>query len=342
MHLACRVTGIGCVGRVARYLGFALAMISMRRDLRGAAIATVSAFVLLMVLPGDAWAWTPGTHVYLGDLLLRNLALIPPSLALLLRRHADDFLYGSIAADTSIAKKYADVGRHCHHWPIGLEIHDRADTDALRAFALGYLAHLAADTVAHNYFVPRQLAITSTTSALGHSYWESRFETHLGEQYARRARELLYRDHAAADGHLDRILSPTLFSTATNRRIFRGMVMVTDSESWQRIFSLVGEHSRFDLPDADVQRYLARSFDYVVDFLRRWEQSEPATLDPSGEGPLSAAKKLRRAELRRGGSVRAAIEAERQFGMPESTLAYAAGLPGGMVLRTELLTGVRA
>jgi hypothetical protein len=294
----------------------------------------LAAAVLVALLPSDLWAWTPGTHVYLGDLLLRNLGLIPASLGLLIRRHADDFLYGSIAADTSIAKKYADVGRHCHHWPIGLEIHDRAESDALRAFALGYLAHLAADTVAHNYFVPRQLAITSTTSALGHSYWESRFETHLGDQYARRARELLYRDHSAADGHLDRILSPTLFSTATNRRIFRGMVMVTDSESWQRIFALVGEHSRFDLSESDVQRYLARSFDYVVDFLQRWEQSEPAALDPSGEAPLKAAKQLRRAELRRGGMVRAAMEAEREFGMPATSLAYSASVLATSVERS--------
>ncbi len=126
----------------------------------------LTAMLCLALVPSDAWAWTPGTHVFLGDLLLRHLALVPPSLGLLLRRHPDDFLYGSIAADTSIAKKYADVGRHCHHWPVGLEIHDRADTDALKAFALGYLAHLAADVVAHNWFVPRQLAVTSTTAAI--------------------------------------------------------------------------------------------------------------------------------------------------------------------------------
>jgi hypothetical protein len=61
------------------------------------------------------------------------------------------------------------------------EIYERARDEPLRAFALGYQAHLAADAVAHNYFVPRQLAVTASTSALGHSYWESRFETHLGD-----------------------------------------------------------------------------------------------------------------------------------------------------------------
>ena len=66
-----------------------------------------------------------------------------------------------------------------------MEILDGAQDDRLRAFGLGYLAHLAADSVAHNYFVPKQLAVTSSTSTLGHSYWESRFETHLGTECAR-------------------------------------------------------------------------------------------------------------------------------------------------------------
>src|SRR6476620_5187980 len=159
----------------------------------------------------------------------------------------------------------------------------------MRAFGLGYLAHLAADTVAHNFFVPHQLAITSTTTALGHSYWESRIDTHLGERFSRRAREIILLDHSASDGHLDRILSPTIFSTPTNRRIFRGMVYVTDTESWQRIFQMMSEKSRWDLPESDVDAYLMRSFDFIVDFLRRVEESEPYALDPSGDEPLRLA-----------------------------------------------------
>src|SRR5581483_11409382 len=184
-----------------------------------------------------------------------------------------------IAADTSIAKKYAPVGRHCHSWNVGFEILDNARDEPLRAFALGYLAHLAADSVAHNYFVPKQLAVTSSTSGLGHSYWESRFETHLGTECARRARELILIDHSRSDNLLDRVLSPTIFSTPTNRRIFRGMVVVADSESWQRIFQLMTEKSRWDLPAADVSTYLARSFDFIVDLLQRMDASEPYELD---------------------------------------------------------------
>jgi hypothetical protein len=289
-------------------------------------VAAAIAIVAIPLFPSLAFAWTPGTHVFLGEAVLRSLAMLPATVAELLAAFPYDFLYGNIAADTSIAKKYAAAGRHCHAWHVGLEIREQARDEPLHAFALGYLAHLAADAVAHNYFVPRQLAVTSSTAALGHSYWESRFETHLGERYARRARELILLDHARSDSHLDRILSPTIFSTPTNRRIFRGMVYVTDTESWQRIFQLMSEKSRWDLPDADVGAYLTRSFDFVIDFLRRVENSEPYALDPSGETPLRLAKRVRRAALRQGGEDLVATEAKRYFGLPKSELRFSSEL----------------
>jgi len=302
-----------------------------RRRLRKTALlATIAILLAIVLVPTPLWAWTPGTHVFLGDAVLRNLGLVPAGIAELLAAFPADFLYGSIAADTSIAKKYAAVGRHCHSWKIGLEIHDEAKDGALRSFALGYLAHLAADVVAHNFYVPRQLAVTSSTTALGHSYWESRVDTHLGDPWPRRARELLSIDHSPADHHLDRILSPTLFGTPTNRRIFRGMVYVTDTDSWQRIFQLVSENSRWDLSDNDVSRYMVRSFDYIIDLLQQWDQSEPFRFDPSGDEPLRAAKKVRRLARRQGGEMRAAMEADRMFGMPATTLRHSTTLPDAL------------
>ena len=290
----------------------------------------------MALFPSDAWAWTPGTHVFLGEAVLRSLPLLPSAVADLLRAFPYDFLYGSIAADTSMAKKYAPVGRHCHAWHVGQEIAEQARDEPLRAFALGYQAHLAADAVAHNYFVPRQLALTASTTALGHSYWESRFETHLPVGASRRARELILRDHSRSDDHLDRILSPTIFSTPTNRRLFRGMVHAADSESWQRVFHLVTENSRWDLTDDEVERQLVRAFDYVIDWLRLGEQSEPYSLDPSGDEPLRQAKRVRRLALRSGGEHAARMEADQRFGLPASRLTYA------QTLSTPLFAVARA
>ena len=95
-----------------------------------------------VVLPDALHAWTPATHIYLGQSILENLALLPTPVADLLRAFPFDFLYGNIAADSSIAKNYAPVSRHCHHWHVGQEIHDHAGSDALRAFGLGYTVAL--------------------------------------------------------------------------------------------------------------------------------------------------------------------------------------------------------
>jgi hypothetical protein len=291
-----------------------------------ALLGSAVALLAIAVFPAEAFAWTPGTHVFLGEAVMRSLAILPHATAELLAAFPYDFLYGSIAADTSVAKKYAPAGRHCHSWNVGLEIYDRARDEPLRSFALGYLAHLAADVVAHNFFVPRQLTLTSSTAALGHSYWESRFESHLGEGHSRRAREVILLDHARSDDLLDRVLSPTIFSTHTNRRIFRGMVYVTDTDSWQRIFQVMKENSRWDLDDAEVGGHLERAFDFVVDFLIRADASDPYKLDPSGERALRLAKRVRRAALRRGGEDRLVEDAEEYFGLPTAALGYASGL----------------
>ena len=294
--------------------------------------ATLCAVAWLVLWPSDAFAWTPGTHILLGEAVLRTAALLPPAIAALLRAHPQDFLYGSIAADTSIAKKYARFGRHCHSWAVGLEILERAKDEPLQAFAFGYLAHLAADAVAHNYFVPHQLAVTSSTTALGHSYWESRFETHLSERYPARAHDIIRLDHGRSDEHLDVILSPTIFSTPTNRRIFRGMVVVTDSDSWQRVFSVLVENSRWDLEEPVVAGHLSRSYDFIMDFLSRDAKSEPFALDPSGDVALRTAKQVRRGARRRGGEDAVREEATQQFGLPAATLPYARALTDPLYL----------
>ena len=296
-------------------------------------VAALAAVVLLALTPTDAWAWAPGTHILLGEALLRSAdLLLPGALASLLRAFPYDFLYGSIAADTSFAKRYARVGRHCHNWDVAGEILDRARDDSMRAFGYGYLAHLSADVVAHNHFVPHQLAITSSSAGAGHTYWESRFETQTGEEWSRRAREVILLDHARADEHLDRILSPTIFSTRTNRRIFRGMVQVSDSGAWQQVMALMAERSRWTLRDATVRAHLDRSFDYVVDFLVRSDLSVPRTFDPSGEEALREAKQLRKAGLVEGGERAVRRIAAERFGLGESDLAFSERLPAPLMI----------
>lgn len=263
-------------------------------------IASVAAaLALILLVPDSAWAFGPATHAFLANQVLNSLWLLPNVLADLIRAHPQSFIYGSLAADISLAKKYVPAGRHCHFWHVGEEIYDGADNERLQAVALGYLSHLAADTVAHNFFVPRQLLLTSSTRALGHSYWEYRMDTHLGEPYAALARSVVMDyDHGEADALFDRVLSGTIFSFETNRRIFRGMIQFQDNDRWKSVFDRVVQRSRWDLTEQDVECYLSKAFDAVVDYLCRRQLSLPAALDPIGDVNLQMAKRIRRMAFR--------------------------------------------
>ena len=267
---------------------------------RGAALlgALLTACAWLALGPEPVHAWGPATHVALGEAVLSSLYLLPPVMQAVLARYPLHFLYGSVAADISFAKKYVPEGRHCHSWHVGEEILAGADSERLQAVGYGYLAHLAADTVAHNVFVPRQLLLTSTSQALGHTYWEHRMDMHVGSEFLDLARHVVVdHDHGEADELFDVVLSRTLFSFRTNRRIFRGMIRFQGHERWQRVFGQVLSNSRFDLPNPVVDRYFEHSFENVVGYLRARDASVAAELDPVGDLNLRLAKKVRHRAL---------------------------------------------
>ena len=171
--------------------------------------------------------------------------------------------------------------------------------------------------MAHNYFVPRQLVLSRGPHGVAHAYWEARVENTLGHRYSREAMDLLRMDHTPADRLLDTVLSPTLFSSPTNRRMFRGMVRILDQRSYQATLRLAHDFSGVHLAEEDVGRHLERSRDEIICLLAA--QDEALRLrDPSGEAALKAARAVRKDLLQFGardlGRLRA--EAEKQFGLP--------------------------
>lgn len=284
------------------------------------------AFAWLLLVPEPLGAWGPATHVALGEALLSSLYLLPPALRLLLENHPIQFLYGSVAADISFAKKYVPEGRHSHHWHVGEAILNAAPNDALRAVGYGYLAHLAADTLAHNTFIPRKLFLTRTGKPHGHTYWEHRVDLRVGEEFLGKARRLVMNyDHTAADELFDTVLSRTLFSFQTNRRIFRGMIQAQDNDRWKQVFDRVLRSSRYDLPDERVKQYVGFSFDFMVEYFRNGRESRPRGLDPVGALNLRIAKKLRRAGKAEGGNQDPRVleeMADQFFPLPNGPLLY--------------------
>jgi hypothetical protein len=71
---------------------------------------------------------------------------------------------------------------------------------------------------------------------------------------------------------------------------------------------------------------MMRSYDYIVDLFNRFDSAEPFHLDPAGTTALREAKRVRRAALRVGDEADVADKARTYFGLPATSLSYAAGL----------------
>ena len=76
----------------------------------------------IVCTPAQAHAWGGGIHLQVGLNILENLALLPADLAAILAAHPRDYLYGCIAADIIVGKKYTHYLLNCHRWRIGQKV----------------------------------------------------------------------------------------------------------------------------------------------------------------------------------------------------------------------------
>jgi len=254
----------------------------------------VAAFLFVLFLPHDASAWGPGFHLQLGSTVLNNLQSLRPAIAALIGEFPHDFLYGCIAADITIGKKFTHYLQHCHRWPVGLRILSKAKTNPQRACALGYLAHLAADTVAHNYFVPFKIMRGFSTLTHKHTYWEMRFESQVSREIWEIGRKVAMEHYKVNDELLREVLSDTIFSFATNKRIFNSILLLSRLEKWQGLLKTVASSSRYILEPDDREEYAMLSQEAVFDFLNNRETSRYYLADPTGERALATADTVRK------------------------------------------------
>jgi len=250
---------------------------------------------VVLLAPTEALGWGPITHLAHGSEVLENLTILSVSLQQLLRRHRLEYLYGCIGADITQAKKYTRAQQaHCHSWDIGWAILRRAETGAQRAFAYGYLTHLAGDVFSHNHFVPTQLIVSFRARTLRHVYWEARFDALQRSVGRTLIRELRGHRFPQCDALVERVVSRTLFSFRTNKRIFDSFIAVHDLEQWHRIMQRVSLLSRHTLPSELAGQYNKACHESITDLLRRGKRSACQAADPTGLQAIILAKDIRR------------------------------------------------
>jgi hypothetical protein len=177
----------------------------------------VAGFILV---PSLAFAWGPLTHMYLGNEVLLYTSLIPAGILALLRKHKQDFLYGNLMADIILGKKYLPDDKSSHSWDVGLKLLDQAKSWPERAFAYGYLSHLAADSVAHE-------ALTEEKGNMGHTWVEMKADSLIDKTYWLQTILISRKVRKRSDLLLEHSLDRYVFSFKTNKRLYKSMVFLS-------------------------------------------------------------------------------------------------------------------
>jgi len=245
-----------------------------------------------------AGAWGPGTHVALAEEVLRHAAWLTGTVGGIITRYALDYVYGNLAADVVFAKRLSRVKQFCHHWSTGFAVLDQARCDRERAFAYGYLSHLAADTVAHGKYVPHQIAVSHSTLNLGHLYWELRADQTLESAVWGRVDEVMadrYRQHHQL---LSDLLKQTFLPYDANRQLFEGLNRLVGWSSWRRTMAVWERCSRHPLPADLLRAYRGECLDRIMCLLSSQRRSPLLLEDPNGTAALGYLRDHRR-DLRR-------------------------------------------
>lgn len=266
----------------------------MRKLLR---VSLVSSAVLVGLVcflwPQDALAWGPLAHLSFASGALADLSVFTPAVRAILSNYSGEFLYGGLAADIIVGKNLAPYRTHCHNWNVGFSVLERAKSDAQRAFSFGFLSHLAADTVAHNYYVPYKTVQGFRIRAANHAYWEIRYDQKLSPDLWQVAKRVCSREYREHDAHLEDCLSESyVIPFAISKKLFGSILLAARLQKWQTL-SRVLAGDEYSLHTEEVQECRKLAVAQIVGMLQDGRDARCVTADPTGGRNLHHAAQLR-------------------------------------------------
>ncbi len=255
-----------------------------------------SVAVLILAFPSDAQAWGPLAHLNFSAQALASLGSVQPALRGVLQDFGNEFLYGSLAADIVVGKNMARFLYHCHNWRVGFNVLKHAKPGGEQAFALGFLSHLAADTVAHNYFVPFKTVASYHKTNTRHAYWELRYDQRMDKGLSRVARQVTTRAMRNHDDYLERMLyGSSVIPFGVSKQLFRSLLATARIGRFGQVsrLALARERNLVLEPDLvlDTNEMAVRS---ILGMLAEGERSEAARADATGARNIRLAQDLRK------------------------------------------------
>jgi hypothetical protein len=255
----------------------------------------LTGLAVLLVATIAACRWGPGHHLEFAERVhRRRKELLPRDVAQLLDEERSAYDYGNLAADIINFKAYGGAYSHCHRWKIVEEMRALATSKRQEAFILGYLSHLAADTIAHNHYVPYHLARYARTKGLGHLYWEMNADRFVPDTHWKRVTEL--KSQSALD-ELDDLVNRTVpnkaLSMGTNKMIFNHVLLVSERERWRNGMARIHPISRVTLTKGFLSIFQEAAVDRIRLALHPRGFRDIQRVDANGKEAQKAAMAMR-------------------------------------------------
>jgi hypothetical protein len=262
---------------------------------------------LLVACAACVAAWGPGHHLEFAERVhRRRRELLPNDVASLIHEEHEAYDYGNIAADIINFKAFGGAYSHCHRWSIIDDMRELATSPRDEAFILGYLSHLAADTIAHNHFVPYHLARYARTRGLGHLYWEMNADRFIpASRWDRVASLRAVRALDELDELVNRTVPRKALSMTTNKLIFNHVLLVSEREHWRRGMARMHPISKVALTKGFLSVFQDAAVDRIRLALHPKGLRELVAVDANGKEAQRAAMRMRTNVLERWTSARA-------------------------------------
>lgn len=255
-------------------------------------LLTICLAAIAALLPAEAFAWGPGVHLALGNSVLSNLGCLPPLLGGLLSHHREAFLYGCLSADIFVGKGTSFEPGHSHNWVTGLKLLNSAEDPRLTAYAHGYMTHLAADVVAHNYYVPNTLWTMPKGGKISHVYVEAQADRRF-EAEREMALRLFRKPNRDADGTLLTAMEKRRWPFMLKKQLVKSSLLVIRSREWGQSLRLADRILPWSKPSRHLDEMYELSRRVVFDFLIDPKKTVAYTFDPIGSRNLRLVRELR-------------------------------------------------
>jgi hypothetical protein len=248
--------------------------------------------VIAALLPVQAFAWGPGVHLALGNSVLANLSCLPPLLGGLLSHHREAFLYGCLSADIFVGKGTNFQPGHSHNWVTGLKLLNSAKEPRVTAYAYGYMTHLAADVVAHNYYVPNTLWTMPSGGKISHVYVEVQADRSF-ETERESALGLFRKPNKDTDRTLLSAMEKKRLPFMFKKQLVKSSLLVTGFKEWGTSLRLADRILPWSKPSRHLDEMYDLSRRVVFDLLADSKNTVAYTFDPIGSRNLRLVKELR-------------------------------------------------